>query len=49
MRVAWLATTSRAIVIALLIAAIIGVTLATLMPVIYRTDWFQKKYVVTPK
>ncbi len=49
MRVAWLTTTSRAIVIVLLIAAIIGATLATLMPVIYRTEWFQKKYVVTRK
>ena len=49
MRVAWLSTTVRAAVIVLLIVAIIGVTLATLMPVIYRTDWFQKKYVTTPK
>jgi len=49
MRAAWIATTFRALVIMLLIAAIIGVTLATLGPVIYRTDWFQKKYVMTSK
>jgi len=49
MRFGWLNTTFRAIVILLLIAAILGITTATLMPAIYRSAWFQNKYVHSPK
>lgn len=45
MRLGWLNTTFRATVILLLIAAILGVTTATLFPAIYRSDWFQNRYV----
>ena len=40
-----LSIVGRSIVIILLIAAILGITTATLMPAIYRSAWFQQKYV----
>jgi len=49
MRTAWISTTLRGIVIALLIVVILGITLATMMPAIYRSEWFQKNYVNTSK
>jgi len=49
MRLGWLNTTFRAIIILLLIAAILGITTATLMPAIYRSPWYQNKYVHPPK
>jgi hypothetical protein len=39
----------RGVVIALLVVLIVGITTATLMPVIYNKPWFQEKYVNPPK
>lgn len=49
MRWTWIRVTFNTFVIVLLIAAILGITTATLMPAIYRSAWFQNKYVHPPK
>ncbi len=49
MRTAWIATTFRATVIVLLVAVILAVTAATLWPAIYRSAWFQNRYVTAKK
>mgnify|MGYP001548892066 CR=1 FL=1 len=48
MRLGWLAMTVRAVVIGLLVIAILAITAATLMPAIYRSQWFQTRYVHAP-
>jgi hypothetical protein len=37
----------RGAVIAFLVTLIVAITVATLMPVIYRTGWFQQRFVKT--
>ena len=49
MAVRWPVVVLRGMVIALLVLLIVGITVATLMPVIYRTDWFQQRYVKVPR
>jgi hypothetical protein len=49
MAVRWPILVVRGLVIALLVLLIVGITAATLMPVIYRTDWFQQRYVKVPR
>lgn len=49
MRSGWLQITFRAGVIVLLIVAILGITTATLWPAIYRSTWFQDRYVKVKK
>ena len=45
----WPVLVVRGLVIALLVLLIVGITTATLMPVIYKTAWFQDRYVNPPK
>ena len=45
----WPVLVVRGLVIALLVVLIVGITTATLMPVIYNKPWFQEKYVNPPK
>ena len=45
----WPVLVVRGVVITLLVVLIVGITTATLMPVIYNTPWFQDKYVNPPK
>ena len=47
MAVRWPVLIGRGLVITLLVLLIVGITVATLMPVIYRSDWFQNRYVKT--
>jgi hypothetical protein len=49
MAVRWPVLVLRGLVITLLVLLIVGITIATLMPVIYRTDWFQQRYVKAPR
>ena len=45
----WPVLVVRGVVITLLVVLIVGITTATLMPVIYKKPWFQNKYVNPPK
>lgn len=48
MRSRWPILVLRGLVITLLVLLIVGITTATLMPVIYNQPWFQEKYVKPP-
>jgi hypothetical protein len=41
----WPTVLLRGVVFAVLVTLIVAITVATLMPVIYRTEWFQNRYV----
>jgi hypothetical protein len=45
MPIRWPTVVLRGVVLAMLVTLIIAITVATLMPVIYRTDWFQNRFV----
>lgn len=48
MAIRWPILAMRGLVITLLVLLIVGITTATLMPVIYKTAWFQDRYVNPP-